>query len=397
MPDEAKGKPAGEPGGGKPRVPTAVKPFLREAGQKPGAAQDGSPGDEIAKTLSGLPLALKDLRVDGEGFHRKKRHVPWDRITSVTACGKRVTVEGRNDKGAVRRLLHVKVGLQAARAVESLWREVCFRRVQRDGKLGGSVNAWGLRRVVWSRALVAAALLSLATCCGHVVNEGRSADTVETSADTVETSTDTVEASTDAESEDPTGLISAEEGVVAVLAWLGVGVAVVAFLRAKRRARLALWWKRWELGREGFFLRDESDNEKRLLLSADVAVTPAGLRASDEAPSFGELTARPVLARIFVAMAERAGARPVTVDLRRFARRLLAAFVLLVPGPGVALALVRNPEDGAAAAAALTVTALALVVLVAGTCGLVLAHFREQKALARLLEDGRAMLKRLGW
>jgi hypothetical protein len=366
-----------------------VKPFLKEAGQRPGAAGDGSPGDEIAKTLSGLPLALKDLRVDSEGLHRGKRHVPWDRITSVTACGKRVTVEGRNDKDAVRRLLRVKVGLQAARAVESLWREVCFRRVQRDGKLSGSVNAWGLRRAVWSRALVAAALLTLAAYRGRVVlNRGRSADAAETS--------------TDAEPEDRARFIGAEEGVVIVLAWLGVGVAVLAFLRAKRGARLALWWKRWELGREGFFLRDESDNEKRLLLSGKVAVTPASLRASDEAPSFGELTARPVLARIFLAMAERAGARPATVDLRRFARRLLAAFVLLVPGPGVALALVWQHEDGATAAAALTVAALtvaalALAVLVAGTCCLVCAHLREQKALARLLEDGRALLKRLGW
>jgi hypothetical protein len=391
VPDEAEGKSEGEPGGGGPDVPTAVKPFLREAGQKPGAAQDGSPGDEIAKTLSGLPLALKNLRVDREGIHGGKRHVPWDRITSVTACGKRVTVEGRNEKGAVRRLLHVKVGLQAARAVESLWREVCFRRVQRDGKLGGSVNAWGLRRMVWFRTFVAAALLSLATYRGHVVlDEGRSGDPVEAS-------TDIVEASTDAEPEDPTGLITAEEGVVAMLAWLGVGVAVIAFLKAKRRARLALWWKRWELGREGFFLRDESDNEKRLVLSGKVAVTPAGLRASDEAPSFGELTARPVLARIFVAMAELAGARPATVDLRRFARRLLAALVLLVPGPGVALALVRHREDGTVAATALIVAALTLAVLVAGTCCLVYAHFREQKALARLLEDGRAMLKRLDW
>lgn len=379
------------------------------------AAQDGSPGDEIASRMPGLPLSLRGLRVDREGFHRKKRHVPWERVTSVTASGRRVTVEGTNEKGNVKRLLHVKLGLQAARAVESLWIEACFRRVQRDGFLSGGVNAWGLRRAVWSRILIAALLILIAAWRGYVISTG-----------------DRARADAKASKQaDKGGIVSGKWAVVAFAGWLGAGAAVVAVMKRRRAARLGTWWGRWRLGREGLLLRDREGNEKRLFLratgpvvqrergarpadlagdaetgraqsrkaranTAGVAVTPADLRAADELASFFELTARPVLARLFIAMAERGGARLRSQNLRRFAHGLLAAFLLFVPASVLAGVLAQGLPLARKDAIS-SLIASASVVLVAGMARYVYVHTRARKALPRLLEDGRAMLKRLGW
>lgn len=333
----------------------------------------GTPQDSLARDLPGLPAAASYVRADESGLHYHGQDYSWDSLSSLTVRSETLFAEGRRLYRPSVMLFEASVVAEDARVLETAWREYVLRRIERDGALKGTAAPSRLERA--SRLFFLSAVLTFVL--GFVVlsmalGQLGTASTRERAA-----------------RGGPLLALPVTLGYVALF----LLARALAAERAKRR--LDRKWKSWELRADGLVLGSGAD-PRRLVPDrggpdgGDTAFLECAV-IDGEPVSIRDMTGRPVLASLLLAMVERRGIEPEAGEVGVLARRLSFG---LASG-GLVPALI-----GFAMGSTMTgVLALVAAVLVVGAlaCMSWMSHSRRRGELARILEEGREALGRLGW
>ena len=339
--------------------------------------------DPLTKDLPGLPIEFRNVRIDETGFHRKatrfrpEAHFAWEQVTAVRVSPFSLLVEYQADD-RVRSVFHLRWTSRDFKPVRGAWKEYRLRALESRGTIQGAADCPVVHWLTWLLPMLGTAMLWLGL--------GAASDVI-------------AWYSFFRFSQDPVERVLNILQLVVTLLAFAVGIwAVVKPIEMRRAMRR---WRIWQFSKEGFvyWLRGRPCHvpPPKAVRTWFVGLGDEAIRVGGEMVLLGDgAVAYPV----FLALNERAGRRARTrmVPLCIVVALLnLAAWYALAAVVAVFVAVKREiPIDlpvkiDLSLEPELVIYPCIITVISVGVCILV------GRKTARVLTEGREMLKRLGW